>query len=337
MDKPKAVELARGRWTEVLVAAGIGEELLTRKKREGPCPICGGSTRFFFDDKDGRGTYHCRYCGAGDGMKLLELQLEAGFHKAALFVEEYFNGHPLPAIPRQVHAVEEGLSPVEVEKRRAKHRKLWDETRPIEKGDPVWLYLTMRIPGFDPLQLSANVVRIHPSIPYYEEAENGRLKKLGSFPAMVSAIVGPEGRCVDLHRTYLTEDGLKAPVENPKKTLASIGLKGAIRLCRPKGSLVALAEGIETALAAWKFTGIPCWSVVNTSGMKGFVVPHGIQSVKIFADNDKPDPLGRRAGLDAAHKLAERLKKEGIRVTLALPAKGGTDMANLLAARANAA
>ena len=34
--------------------------------------MCGGSDRFRFDDKEGRGTWFCNQCGAGDGLKLVE-------------------------------------------------------------------------------------------------------------------------------------------------------------------------------------------------------------------------------------------------------------------------
>ncbi|MCN6667948.1 DNA primase, partial [Escherichia coli] len=31
-----------------------------------------GSDRFRFDDREGRGTWYCNQCGAGDGLKLVE-------------------------------------------------------------------------------------------------------------------------------------------------------------------------------------------------------------------------------------------------------------------------
>ncbi|NYY79755.1 hypothetical protein DMH17_06695 [Raoultella planticola] len=34
--------------------------------------MCGGADRFRFDDKEGRGTWFCNQCGAGDGLKLVE-------------------------------------------------------------------------------------------------------------------------------------------------------------------------------------------------------------------------------------------------------------------------
>ena len=60
-----------GKWYGVLTALGIDSKYLQNK--HGPCPICmEGTDRFRFDDKDGRGTYFCNNCGAGDGFELLQ-------------------------------------------------------------------------------------------------------------------------------------------------------------------------------------------------------------------------------------------------------------------------
>ena len=60
-----------GKWYGVLSSLGIDRNYLQNK--HGPCPICmEGTDRFRFDDKDGRGTYYCNTCGAGDGFELLQ-------------------------------------------------------------------------------------------------------------------------------------------------------------------------------------------------------------------------------------------------------------------------
>lgn len=63
---------ARGRWPEILTGLGIDPAHLTN--RHGPCPGCGGTDRFRFDDRDGRGTWICGGGGdptAGDGFDLV--------------------------------------------------------------------------------------------------------------------------------------------------------------------------------------------------------------------------------------------------------------------------
>jgi 5S rRNA maturation endonuclease (ribonuclease M5) len=43
-------------------------------KQHGPCPTCGGTDRFRFDDQDGNGTWFCNQCRpqAGDGFALVQ-------------------------------------------------------------------------------------------------------------------------------------------------------------------------------------------------------------------------------------------------------------------------
>lgn len=43
-----------------------------RFKKKTPCPACGGSDRFRYDDKNGNGDYFCQQCGAGDGISLIQ-------------------------------------------------------------------------------------------------------------------------------------------------------------------------------------------------------------------------------------------------------------------------
>lgn len=59
---------AHGQWRDVLTANGIS---LPSGRHHGACPICmAGKDRFRFDDKEGRGTWVCNQCGAGDGLSL---------------------------------------------------------------------------------------------------------------------------------------------------------------------------------------------------------------------------------------------------------------------------
>ena len=68
MERLDVRTAARGRWRGILHSLGMDERSLSGKHC--PCPLCGGKDRFRFDDKDGRGTYYCSGCGAGDGVKL---------------------------------------------------------------------------------------------------------------------------------------------------------------------------------------------------------------------------------------------------------------------------
>src|SRR5271168_834837 len=66
----KTVERAQGRWREILPRLGIETRFL--RDKQGPCPICGGKTRFRFDDLNGKGTWFCNHCRAGVGLHLIQ-------------------------------------------------------------------------------------------------------------------------------------------------------------------------------------------------------------------------------------------------------------------------
>src|SRR5690348_1283875 len=71
---------AQGRWFQILTSTGIDPNFL--KNKHGPCPICGGKDRFRFDDKNGCGTFFCNHCGAGGGIRLLQLFHNCNFQLA---------------------------------------------------------------------------------------------------------------------------------------------------------------------------------------------------------------------------------------------------------------
>ena len=60
---------AAGRWPYVL--AGLSIDVPDSSRRHSPCPACGGKDRFRFDD-NGRGSFICNQCGAGDGLDLIK-------------------------------------------------------------------------------------------------------------------------------------------------------------------------------------------------------------------------------------------------------------------------
>ena len=76
---------ARGMWPAIFAALDID----VGEGKEMPCPSCGGTDRFVFDDKNGDGSYFCRQCGPGGGLNLimkckgvdfpLALKMVAGF------------------------------------------------------------------------------------------------------------------------------------------------------------------------------------------------------------------------------------------------------------------
>ncbi len=82
MTVSDAAKAARGQWPRILPALGVK----VVKNRHTSCPVCGGTDRFRFDDQEGRGTWICNQCGAGDGMDLVKKALSLSLTEAAVRV-----------------------------------------------------------------------------------------------------------------------------------------------------------------------------------------------------------------------------------------------------------
>jgi putative DNA primase/helicase len=306
---------ARGRWTGLLRQLGVEEKILNGRNQ--PCPICGGEDRFQYTDKFADGNYVCRGCGAGDGFKLAQATLNIKFWEVFTQVEALLGATRNAAAPERREPSSEFM------KRLA--RTTWEEAKPIVAGDEVDRYLRAR--GLD-LEQYPRVLRCHPALGYFIKRERQRKAELvGTYPAMVAPLQGEDGRAVTVHRTYV-QGGRKAPVAEPKKVLHSFSGGPSIRLFEANEEL-ALAEGIETALAVHLSTGKPVWAVYSASNMERVWIPATVRRVFIYADND-----ASYTGQAAAYVLAKRLKggekTAGPRdVSVFVPRQTGTDWADV--------
>jgi putative DNA primase/helicase len=139
---------------------------------------------------------------------------------------------------------------------------------------------------------------------------------------MAALVSDMSGNLVSVHRTFLNDDGTKADELSPSKMLMQgpIPHGSAIRLMKA-ASHMGIAEGIETALAAFMMTGIPTWSVISAVFMKTWEPPKGVKKLTIFSDND-----ATFTGQAAAYELARRLVMgKGIKVDVRVPPKTGED------------
>jgi len=299
--------LTTGKWQLILPLLGIDSEYLVN--RHGPCPVCGGTKPFRFDDKDGRGTFICTHHGAGDGFKLVMDVNGWDFITAAHNIREVLGKNE--AIVKAMPALRE-KSRLPPEQAKAKMRKLWVESQPVRLGDPVATYLANR--GIL-LKEFPGALRTIKRLPYFKNK-----KLFGTFQGMLALVHSPKREAVGLHRTYI-DRGRKARVEYVKKLMPPLcDLAGsAVRLYKP-GSLLAVAEGIETALAVHLMTGFPVWATISAPMMPTLVVPSWVKEVHIFADRDE-----KEAGQKAASALMTRLLTEGKKVKLELPDCVGED------------
>ena len=138
---------------------------------------------------------------------------------------------------------------------------------------------------------------------------------------MRCTLAAPSGAVVAVHRTWLHPNGSgEAPVEPTKMTLGPIR-SGAIRLA-PVASRMAVAEGIETALAVTQPTGIAAWAALSAVGLRLVALPHEVREIVVCADGDE-------AGQQAALAAARRFRGEG-RIASVTSAPDGKDFADLL-------
>jgi putative DNA primase/helicase len=142
---------------------------------------------------------------------------------------------------------------------------------------------------------------------------------------MVGGGVNAVGALVGVHRTWLLADGSgKAPLDNPRLTDGFLA-GAAVRLGDWRRGLLAVAEGIESALAgSLLLGGILAWAALSDGGIERLILPAVIREIRIFVDRD-----ANNAGESAARIAGRRWMAEGRRVALTIPDRVGADANDL--------
>ncbi|MDW2633168.1 primase-like DNA-binding domain-containing protein [Citrobacter portucalensis] len=225
MNVTETVKQACGHWPRILPALGVK----VIKNRHQSCPVCGGSDRFRFDDKEGRGTWFCNQCGAGDGLKLVEKVFGVTPSEAARKVNAVTGN--LPPVAPEVIAVAEAETDADRKAAAALAVRLMEKTRPATGN----AYLTRKgFPALECLTLTA-------------------MHKTGGVTFRAGDVVVPlyddSGVLVNLQ--LINADGLK-------RTLKGGQVKGACHIIEGKkqaGKRLWIAEGYATALTVHHLTG----------------------------------------------------------------------------------
>ncbi len=342
----ETIAAAQGRWSEILSALGIHSDCLVN--RHGPCPGCGGSDRFRYDDRDGRGTWICGGGGgepaAGDGLDLLRHVHGWTIAAARDAVAEYLGLDRAGAAPGPARPVRRPTPPAITPSPgavRDRLRAAWAAALPLDApaAGPASAYFRYRGLGAILEDLPADL-RLEPAAPYYLPPTDGdpRPRLHGRYPALLAVVRDVDGRGVAIHRTYIDPDGAgKATITDPEtgraaparklRTLAPGASRGAAIRLYPLAETLIVAEGIETAIAARiAVPELPAWAAVSSGGIARLRVPPGVREVIVAADHD-PHGAGERAARD----LAGRLRADGVTVRMAMPEVIG-DWADVLAA-----
>ncbi|HFF3786665.1 TPA: primase-helicase zinc-binding domain-containing protein [Enterobacter mori] len=225
MNVTKTVEQACGHWPRILPALGVP----VIKNRHQACPVCGGSDRFRFDDKEGRGTWFCNQCGAGDGLKLVEKVFGVKPSEAAQKVNAVAGC--LPPVAPEAMAAAGAETDADRKAAAALAVRLMEKTRTATGN----AYLTRKgFPGHECVMLTST-------------------HKTGGVTFRAGDVIVPlhddSGALVNLQ--LISADGLK-------RTLKGGAVKGTCHTIegqKQAGKRLWIAEGYATALTVHHLTG----------------------------------------------------------------------------------
>lgn len=251
MFDAQQLERARARFDVI-----ASEVPLKRLGRElvGLCPFHKEKTPSFAIVAD-KGFYHCHGCGAhGTAVDFVMQHRNLAFTEAVSFLLG------LPAqTPKADRAPHPGLHPGNIRIDRtgdiAKARAIWAEATTDYRLVPLYLY-SRYLPDTPP-----PTIREHQAL--FCPDRGVRL------PALVAAFQNSANKVTAVQRIWLeerfdvsNEKGSRLP--DAKKMAKGILGDGAMRLARI-GSMLGLAEGLETALAAAKLFRTPTWGLGGLS------------------------------------------------------------------------
>ncbi|MFM0756064.1 primase-helicase zinc-binding domain-containing protein [Paraburkholderia strydomiana] len=326
-------------WISLLMSYGVPADRLTGNACA--CPMCGGTDRFTYDNKRGRGDWVCRQCNngkpaAGDGLQLITRLNRIGLYRLMCELDGGI-------VPRPTRRVDAANPPKPKRKPDAKFisnrlTSMWDAAKPVCNDDLVMRYLAARVPGLS--VAPSNALRLG-MLEYWHDR-----KVIGNWPGILARFELADGRLGTLHRTYLERstpskarivsgDGEILDSKLNDLTLNPLG-GGAVRLMEPVNGEIGVAEGLESAYGAYMESGVPMWYCLNVGLLRQFIVPEGlgIRVVHIFVDFDDINPkTGQSVGVAGGLELAKRLRAEGFTVFVHRPRVRGTDFADQWFAR----
>lgn len=183
--------------------------------------------------------------------------------------------------------------------------RLWDQAGAV-RGTLAERYLARRN-----LLPPPRDIRFHPRCPYLPKP------RTIFEPALLVAV--REGRqLVAIQRIFLDS----ATANYTRKVMLGTPGRGAWR-SGEGGTILAIAEGFETADAFARLNAIPCWASLGARRLDQLIIPSAVDTLLIAQDND---PEGRRA----AEKAESHYEKPGLTVRRAPPPANFKDWAKAL-------
>jgi hypothetical protein len=176
-------------------------------------------------------------------------------------------------------------------------RRLWSASRPIG-GTLAERYLRSR--AISSLA-GTGALRFHPRCYYRPDSDS----PTETWPAMIAAVTGLDGRITGAHRTWLDPSGRgKAPIAEPRRAMGRL-LGHAVRF-GVAGEVMAAGEGIETTLSLrCLLPGLPMAAALSAAHLRALGFPDVLRRLYILQDADG-------AGRAATRALGDRAQAAGV-------------------------
>jgi DNA primase len=270
------------------------------------CPFHDEKTPSFYVNDD-KGFYHCFGCQAhGDAIRFVMETRGVGFREAVQMID----GDDLPIVnpadrARAVHRADR-LDVEAIDDA----RRFWEQGVELTET-PADLYLMFR-----GIRVRPKVLRFA-RIPTWKNPETGSWNR--PRPALMLKAEANDGSFRGIQRIFLTKDGRKANMENPKLSLGSIRGAG-ISLGRPRPE-VHISGSTEDGLSIFQkfneaiYVRVTC----GESNLGTLDLPRCVRRAWVMGQNDKP---GREAVFGTPKRIGalRAYREKGIEVRALFPA-----------------
>lgn len=243
---------------------------------------------------DGGVRFHCFGCGAsGDVLDYLQQLHSVSLREAAAMLQ----GGQVPVVAVRALPAEPGRDTT------GEAIAIWRSAVPVA-GTAAEAYLRGR--------------GLHLPIPASIRFARLRYGARGDLhPCLVALLASVENKAVGIQRTYLKPDGSgKADVPTPKLSLGRV--RGAAIRLAPCAAQLVVTGGLEDGLTLQQELGQAVWAATGEGNMASMLLPVGVHTVVIGADNDA-------SGEAHAKRAAETFSLESRQARIIRPAPGQKD------------
>lgn len=243
-----------------------------------------------FTINDAKGFYHCFGCGAHGDIFRFVMETHGLNFRAAV---EAIDSAKLPTVSPTDHAQMLADDEARESSNRADARRFWEEGRPL-LGTPADAYLCWRQIFIRPEELRFGRI---PS----RRDDNGLWHRIRL--ALMLRAESLSGDFMGIQRIYLTDDGGKANMPNPKLSLGDI--RGAsIRFGRPASDVILTGSPEDGLTLHQRFGKTTVYVSCGESMLHLVRLPKLCRTVTIARQNDKP-------GRQAAKRTEAAMREQG--------------------------